>query len=197
MITAYDNSQLGQTTVEAVYEGYAFTFQVNIIKATVTFLDWDGTVIASEQYAYGETVKEPKTPEKPMSATHFYRFTGWDKKVTTCAGDAVYTAVYEAVERTIGKVYTQSGDSVNIRKGPGTNYDVAYSMKSGTEVEIFDRKSDGSRMWGQLKDGNWICLNYVTFGTTMGDMDGNMIINEDDAIYLLRHVLVPDLYPLG
>ena len=196
MVSGFSNKTLGDVKVTVTYKGKTTTFTVKIIKATIVFKNDDGTVLSSAQYAYGETVKEPKTPEKAMSATHFYRFTGWDKKVTTCAGDAVYTAVYEAVERTIGRVYTQSGDSVNIRKGPGTNYDVAYSLKSGAEVEIFDRKSDGSRMWGQLKDGNWICLNYVTFGTATGDMDGNKIVNEDDAIYLLRHVLVPDLYPV-
>ena len=27
-------------------------------------------------------------------------------------------------------------------------------------------------------------------------MDGSNIVNEEDAIYLLRHVLVPDLYPV-
>jgi hypothetical protein len=27
-----------------------------------------------------------------------------------------------------------------------------------------------------------------------GDMDGNEVVNEDDAIYLLRHVLFPDMY---
>ena len=51
-------------------------------------------------------------------------------------------------------------------------------------------------MWGQLADGNWICLDYVIFGTVPGDMDGNDMVNEEDAIYLLRHILVPDLYPV-
>jgi hypothetical protein len=51
-------------------------------------------------------------------------------------------------------------------------------------------------MWGQLADGNWICLDYVIFGTVPGDMDGNNMVNEEDAIYLLRHILVPDLYPV-
>lgn len=195
MVSGFSNKTLGDVTVTVTYQDKKATFSVKIIKATVTFKNYDGTVLSSKQYAYGETVTEPKTPEKPMDDTYFYRFTGWDKKVVTCAGDAVYTAVFEAVERTVGRVFTKSGDSVNVRKGPGTGYSVAYSIASGKEVEIFDRVSDGTRMWGQLSDGNWICMDYVIFGTVAGDIDGNNIVNEEDAIYLLRHVLVPDLYP--
>jgi hypothetical protein len=28
----------------------------------------------------------------------------------------------------------------------------------------------------------------------MGDLDGNAVVNEDDAIYLLQHVMMPDLF---
>lgn len=196
MVTGFRNDTLGEVTLTVTYEEKTATFTVQIIKATVVFQNYDGTVLMAAQYAYGEKVQLPETPTKPMDETYFYRFTGWDKEVIACAGDAVYTAVFEAVERTWGTVFTKSGDSVNVRKGPGTDYDLVYSVKSGTEVEVFERKSDGTRMWGQLEDGNWICLDYVIFGVVDGDMDGNFLVNEDDAIYLLRHVLVPDLYPV-
>lgn len=196
MISGFSNQNLGDITLTVTYEGKTATFTVKIIKATVVFKNYDGVILSTAQYAYGETVVKPETPVKPMDEKYFYRFVGWDKEVTACAGDAQYTAVFEAVERTVGRVFTKSGDSVNVRKGPGTGYDVAYSMKSGKEVEVFLRQTDGSRMWGQLADGNWICLDYVIFGTVPGDMDGNNMVNEEDAIYLLRHILVPDLYPV-
>ena len=196
MVSGFSNKTLGNVTVTVTYKGKTATFTVKIIKATVVFQNYDGTVLSSAQYAYGETVAQPKVPTKPMDKTHFYRFTGWDKEVTACAGNVVYTAVFEAAERTVGRVFTKSGDSVNIRKGPGTSHGVAYSLKSGVEVEVFEQQSDGTRMWGQLSDGNWICMDYVIFGTVTGDMDGSNIVNEEDAIYLLRHVLVPDLYPV-
>lgn len=59
--------------------------------ATVTFLHADGSVLSTAQYRYRDTVEEPEQPtmEGP------YRFVGWDKEVIPCAGDAVYTAVFE------------------------------------------------------------------------------------------------------
>ena len=37
--------------------------------------------------------------------------------------------------------------------------------------------------------------NEVAYLT--GDVDGNGVVNTDDAIYLLRHVVYPELYPLN
>ena len=66
--------------------------------------------------------------------------------------------------------------------------------------------------WGKfLENGaeRWICMNYVTLDEPPvtppeeeepkgipGDMDGNELVNEDDATYLLGHVLFPEWYPI-
>ena len=94
MVTSYDNTKLGQTTAKITCEGKTVNLTVTIIKATVTFADWDGTVLASAQYAYGETVTPPATPEREGDGTYFYVFSGWDKEVKACTGNAVYTATY-------------------------------------------------------------------------------------------------------
>ena len=95
MVTSFSNATPGKTTVTLTCEGKKVTFQVEIIKPTVTFLNWDGTVIASAQYAWGETVTPPENPVRPSDGVWFYCFAGWDQPVVTCRGDAVYTAVYE------------------------------------------------------------------------------------------------------
>ena len=62
------------------------------VEYTVTFRYADGTVISSEVYCYGDTVVVPDAP--PAQAAN-QKFIGWDREITTCTGDATYTAVFE------------------------------------------------------------------------------------------------------
>lgn len=57
-------------------------------------------------------------------------------------------APVESVE--LGKVATKyAGSTVNVRKGPGTAYDVAYKLLSGTELTI------------RGASGNWYLVTYA------------------------------------
>jgi len=52
-----------------------------------------------------------------------------------------------------------TADALNIRKGPGTNYDVAGCIRDKGSYTIIGEQ-DG---WGQLKSGaGWISLAYTT-----------------------------------
>lgn len=61
----------------------------------VTFRDADGTLLQSSMYHYGDTVQEPDAPTKESDVYGTYTFSGWDKKVTVCTADAIYTAIYD------------------------------------------------------------------------------------------------------
>jgi hypothetical protein len=58
--------------------------------------------------------------------------------------------------------------------------------------------------WGKLEDGNWISLSYVRFADDTeddpykiyADLNGDGNIDKDDAIYMLRHVVYPEKYPV-
>lgn len=39
-------------------------------------------------------------------------------------------------------------------------------------------------------------IGFASMGAIPGDMNGDGTVDEDDAIYLLQHVLMPDLFPL-
>lgn len=60
----------------------------------VEFRNWDGSVVSSEEYSYGAAINVPSDPSRPADLTYTYTFTGWDKPVGVCFGDAVYTACY-------------------------------------------------------------------------------------------------------
>lgn len=207
MITAYDNSQLGQTTVEAVYEGYAFTFQVNIIKATVTFLDWDGTVIASEQYAYGETITPPPDPTRENDGTYYYSFSGWDKEVLPCNGNATYTAVYQqsldpdavVVPQSITSDIYQVSD-LYIRKIPADTtvatfisgiHESSYISVYNGETKMEDAAILGTGMTVKLQfeDNTIQSLTVVV----TGDVNGDGGISITDLINVKGHVLGKNL----
>ncbi len=199
MVTGFSNATLGTVTVTVKYEGKTTTFTVTVIKATVVFKNYDGTVLSSKQYAYGEAVTAP-TATKPSTQTHNYRFTGWDKPVTNCSGDAVYTAQFEAVQRRWGTVKT-SGSNLYIRKGPGSSYDTDGSLANGTRVEILDTATETgtTRQWGKIGENQWICLDYVVMEEVKapsGDLDGNGAVNDRDVLYLLKHTLFPDKFTI-
>lgn len=56
-----------------------------------------------------------------------------------------------------------ASNGVNIRKGPGTNYDIVGAIPKGGAYTIVEEKSGkGAKKWGKLKSGaGWIALDYT------------------------------------
>ena len=61
---------------------------------TITFKNWDGSVISSAEYEEGATVVIPAEPTRDGAGECTYTFAGWDYPVTTVGCDATYTATY-------------------------------------------------------------------------------------------------------
>lgn len=105
---------------------------------TVVFQDWDGTVLSSKEYSYGDAVTAPANPSRPADSMYTYYFTGWDKDVVNCNGDAVYTATYSTtlINYTVtftdwdGTVISSAtyhyGDSVTAPANPSRPADSEY-----------------------------------------------------------------------
>ena len=62
----------------------------NIVYYTVTFLDWDGTILKTEQVEQGKSATAPTAPIR-----NGYTFTGWDKDFTNVQSDLTVTAQYQ------------------------------------------------------------------------------------------------------
>jgi len=79
-------------------------------KYTVTFLDFDGTVISTQQVIEGTLATEPESPVREG-----YKFIGWDKEFTSVTEDIVITAEYSIIPKPIatGKL------RVNVNGGAG------------------------------------------------------------------------------
>ena len=66
------------------------TAQYQINTYTVTFVDWDGTEISTQEVEHGSAATAPADPEREG-----YTFTGWDVDFTNVTGDLTVTAQYE------------------------------------------------------------------------------------------------------
>ena len=100
------------------------------------------------------------------------------------------------------KVGIATSGGVNIRTGPSTSKSSVRKTVNGEELTIVEQTFAGSMYWGKLEDGNWISLSYVKFADDVyddpykihADVNGDGVINKDDAIYMLRHVVYPEKY---
>ena len=55
---------------------------------------------------------------------------------------------------------TVTGDQLNIRSGPGTNYDRVGSLSTGDTVKVYTQIKIGEIIWGCI-DGGWVSMEYV------------------------------------
>ena len=63
-----------------------------------------------------------------------------------------------------------TGDVVNIRKGPGTNYGISKQVYRDHVLVISHVTHLTNMMWGKVQDG-WICLDYTNYNDVISGSD--------------------------
>lgn len=110
---------------------FTATFNETYIDYTVVFKDWNGDVISSETYHYGDAVVVPADPTRANEGNKTFTFAGWDSEVVAVAGDAVYTATY-----TEGVLYTMADvDALRVAILNGTE---GVDVNADDVVDILD-----------------------------------------------------------
>ncbi len=61
-----------------------------------------------------------------------------------------------------GTQITVTATDVNLRSGPGTNYELIGKADRGDRFTVTDTKQGGSYLWGKTEKG-WIALKYTTY----------------------------------
>lgn len=171
-------------------KGIINTAELNIRKEPTTDSDRVGG------YVYGNRVTITETKD------------GWGK---TDKGWISLNYVYQ--DGTKGKNTAKgivSGDQVNVRSGPGTDFDKVGSMSYGERVNILEQFKYGNTTWACTEDG-WVCLDYVYIdgqpgeGSGAGRVTGNNVnlrsgpgtgyasngtLNTDDTVKILAQFTI-------
>lgn len=129
----------GNVTVTPVFE---------LIPYTITWKNYDGTVISTETYTYHQT-PETDNPTRPSVGDTAYVFDGWSPSVVQVEGDAIYTATYR--ETAVHKIVwtnprisvAQNDYEITVTKGgfatDNYDYDVIYKLfRDNINVADFD-----------------------------------------------------------
>lgn len=75
--------------------------------------------------------------------------------VVTASAEAASFATYRLFVNEIAEVYTTGGDRLNLRSGPGLNFEILEKLERGTLVRLLEgpRKFDGYAWW-RVRDDN-------------------------------------------
>lgn len=142
---AFDNIT-SNTTITAVW---------TINTYTVTFKNWDNTVLKTEVVSYGGSATAPANPTKAKSAQYSYSFSSWDKALTNITENTEIIAQYDqalnnyTVTFSSGGVY-QEGDLTQI---------IAYG---GSAIAPVFTKENYTLSWSQSFDN--ITSDITIFG---------------------------------
>lgn len=108
-------------------ETYTAQYTQSLNSYTVTFKNYDGTVLDSKKWQYGTTPSySGTTPEKPFDEANgkAYTFTGWSPSVASVTGDATYTAQFNEVNL-VATITTSAGVTI-----PYNSWSTAYSNRA-------------------------------------------------------------------
>ena len=159
------------------------------------FQNEDGSVISEQTYHWGDEITVPGDPSKPADNTYTYAFAGWDKEVSACAGDAVYTATYQAT-------YIEYTVTFQYEDGTVIKQDILHYGDAVTAPET-PAAPDGYQFTGWDK-AITVCQGDVIYTAVFapqdhipGDIDGSGVVNSDDVVQLLLHISLPDMFPIS
>jgi len=151
---------------------------------TVTFKDWDGTVLSTQQVVEGGSATAPVTPERTG-----YTFTGWDKSFSNITANTVVTAQYSINSYTLTVRYQYADGTTAAPAYTGSyTYGAAYSV---TSPVISGFTASIAVVEGVMGDDDMtVTVTYTSnSGVLMGDVDGNGVLSFADVTMLYNYVL--------
>ncbi len=158
-------------TYKNAWTEYSSRIKGNSESFTITFLDWDGTVLQSSQVEEGTLPKYTgATPVRPDDEQYTYTFNGWSPAIVAATADATYTARYEATKKetnTCGDNLTWDlTDGVLTISGTGKMTDFSYPdygpwYSSRSSIKTLNI-SDGVTSIGNYAFYNCSALTSVT-----------------------------------
>ena len=125
----------------AAWPNLTVTYGRFITQHTVTFKNYDGTTLFTEQVDQGSDATDPvlngdiNTPTKPSTDEYSYAYRGWDSSLAQISGPRTITAQYTATKRTYTVKWYSQGilvDEQTVEYGDEAVYsgsDPTYTME--------------------------------------------------------------------
>lgn len=145
---------------------YTATYTETLRKYSITFKDYDGTVLSSTSYDYGTATSGIVVPTPTRSG---YKFIGWDSAISNVNGDKVYTAVYKKIHtvsfvdgfgKTLSTVFVVDGEDATLPSNP---------QKSGYTFKGWDKSNTNIKADTTIT-ATWSIINYsLTFNYDGGN----------------------------
>ena len=184
----------GDTTYTAIYEKNEVT-----TKYLVQFYGHNSVLLSQGQYELGEIVTVPTPPN-----VDGYTFKGWDKEITTVAGNETYTAIYEknvVVSKYVVKFFGfnnvllsqaeyEMGAIVTVPTPPNVD---GYTFKSwDKEINNVTGNTSYYAIYEKNKPSSDTPNPPVDDSTlAVADVNGDGSVTMDDVSYLIRHIHFP------
>jgi len=80
---------------------YTAVPKTSTTKYTITWKNWDGSVLKTQTVSKGTKPSYSGTPTRPADSKYTYTFKGWSPTVVAANSNATYTAQYTAVAKTV------------------------------------------------------------------------------------------------
>ena len=102
---------------------------------TITFVNWNGDVLQSSEWAFGTTPTYNGTsdPVRPADAEYTYHFVGWNETPSAVTGEKTYTAVYDN---------STNSYTITLTAGTGGTVSGAGTFAYGTSCTITATPND-------------------------------------------------------
>ncbi|ALC91646.1 hypothetical protein AM500_19040 [Bacillus sp. FJAT-18017] len=105
MVTFFEPTMPGTQYLEVTYDGMTASYSVSVTeKHTVTFADYDGTILKTEEVIHGNPATAPEIPHHEGRT-----FTGWNQSFSNVRDDLYIEALYSLNQYTM--TY-RDGDSI-------------------------------------------------------------------------------------
>jgi len=173
-----------ETTLQTVYYN-TDPVQATPNEYTVTFVDWDGTVLSTQQVIEGNSAVAPADPSRVG-----WTFIGWDVSYANVTSDITVTALYQQNEYTLTINYVDEDENAVASTFVGTyHYGDAYSV---TSPVLDGYTADIAVVEGTMGLTNvTVTVTYTANApvSLLGDVDCNGSINFADVALLYQYVM--------
>ena len=152
---------------------------------TVTFKDWNGSVLKTEQVIEGGSATAPADPTRTG-----YTFAGWDKAFNNITANTVVTATYTVNSYTLTINYKYADGTTAAPAYTGSyNYGAAYSVNSPYIAGYNAVPAVVEGTMGASDVTVNVTYTEVGSGVLMGDVDGDGSLSFADISYLYTYIL--------